>query len=407
MTEPSAPDEPDREAQTGGTADLSRSDGGAAAGDTAEPPEPHQAATAEPDQAATAEPPEHDQAAAVTEPVSREPGQGMTAVEPAPPAPRKKARGLRWTGAVVLIVIAALLMMASVVARYARAELLNTDRYVATVTPLAKNPDIQHAVTTRVSDAIMAKADIPGLTEQLVGGLDVPGAQTVAGLAAPALTNWVDQQVTRIVGNVVSSPQFATVWEQANRSAHTQITKLLTGENGKYTSTQEGDVVIDLGAIVGAVRDALVAKGWTFLSRIPDVSIPYTVAHIDNLPKVQRAVDLLQKLAWVLPVLALVLLALAVWCAPDHRRGAVVALLATAGGMLLFLIAYAALRQVYANRAEAKGLNVDVALDVWNTVLRPMIQLAWAVVIVSLLGAVIAYLFGPGRGARWVRGLIT
>src|SRR5437899_1562941 len=82
-------------------------------------------------------------------------------------------------------------------------------------------------------------------------------------------------------------------------------------------------------ATVAPVRDALVAKGWTFLRKIPDVSIPYTLAHIDNLPKIQRAVSMLEKAAIWLPILAIVLLALAVWCAPDHRRGLLIALVVT------------------------------------------------------------------------------
>jgi hypothetical protein len=49
-------------------------------------------------------------------------------------------RILRWSGAGLLVLLSALLIVASVAARSARSEVLNTDRYVATVAPLADDP---------------------------------------------------------------------------------------------------------------------------------------------------------------------------------------------------------------------------------------------------------------------------
>ncbi|NUR72141.1 MAG: hypothetical protein HOU81_15100 [Hamadaea sp.] len=312
-------------------------------------------------------------------------------------------RTLRWTGAVVLLVISSLLVVASVTARFARSELLNTDRYVETVAPLASDPGVQQAITTRVTDAVMASADLPALIQQLAEATGIKAAPQAATLAAPAITNWIQGQVKRIVGDLVSSPQFATLWTEVNRSAHTQIDKLLTGEDGTVVSTQDTDIVINLGPVVAAARDNLVARGWGFLSKVPDVSIPYTVATIDDLPQIQRYVKLLDKAGTWLPILALVLLGLGVWCAPNHRRALLVGLVISAVLLLITLAAYAIFRNRYADKLTAKGFNADVALTVWDQLLRYFVIALATTTVAAALAAIWVYLAGPGRGARLFR----
>ena len=52
----------------------------------------------------------------------------------------RAGRSGRWAGAVTLLLVAVLLGIASIVAVFARNQLLDTDRYVATVAPLARDP---------------------------------------------------------------------------------------------------------------------------------------------------------------------------------------------------------------------------------------------------------------------------
>ena len=78
--------------------------------------------------------------------------------DPAPPK-AKKTRG-RTIASWVLLVLACLLAILSVVVVYARNELLNTDTFVATVGPLAKDPNVQHTVATKVSESLVAKTDV-------------------------------------------------------------------------------------------------------------------------------------------------------------------------------------------------------------------------------------------------------
>lgn len=303
----------------------------------------------------------------------------------------------------ILVLLSALLMVASVAARFARSEVLNTDRYVETVAPLASDPGIQAAVTTRVSDVVIEKADIPARVNQLATSLDIKGAQAAAALAGPALTNWLEGQVTKVVGKVVSSPEFETLWININRSAHAQMDQILTGEDSGAVSTTGNTIVIDLGVIANAVRDRLVQQGWSFLARIPDLHIPYTVATIDNLTQVQRYVSFLNKAARWLPILALGLLGLAVWCAPNSRRGLLIGLIVTIVVLLLTLVIYYRVRDVYATRAGQRGLNVTNSLTVWDTVLTFFVRALITVTVTAFLAALWTFLAGPGRIATGFR----
>lgn len=315
----------------------------------------------------------------------------------------ERMRIVRWTGAAILIVLSALLVVASVAARFARSEVLDTDRYVATVAPLATDPGIQAAVTTRVTAAVMEKADLPALIQQLAASIDIKGAQAAATLAGPALSNWVQGQVSSVVGDLVTSPEFETLWINANRTAHTQLNRILTGEDSGAVATTGNDIVVDLGVIANTVRDRLVQRGWSFLGRIPNLTIPYTVATIDNLTEVQRYVSLLNKAARWLPILALGLLGLAVWCAPNRRRALLIGLVVTVVALLLTLLLYNRVRGVYADRVSQRGLNVTNALTIWDTVLAYFIKALITVAVTAFLAALWTFLSGPGRVATGFR----
>src|SRR4051812_11882415 len=68
----------------------------------------------------------------------------------------KPARSDWWRPVVatVLIVLLAVLAPLAVVARWAHNEVSDTDRYVASIAPLADNPDIQAAVTDKITTEI-------------------------------------------------------------------------------------------------------------------------------------------------------------------------------------------------------------------------------------------------------------
>ncbi|GAA2362909.1 hypothetical protein Cme02nite_41350 [Catellatospora methionotrophica] len=326
--------------------------------------------------------------------------------EPSPPAVRRTGGGvrtLRWVGAFVLALLAAVLVLASVTARFARSELLDTDSYVETVAPLATDPQVQTAVTDRVTQEIMARLPLEKLAGDLAGAVNLPRVQSIIDLVLPAITSWLQTQIHKVVYELVTSPRFPVVWNQVNRAAHQNIEGLLTGQGTDLVHSSGTDIVVDLGPVLAAARQELVDRGFGLAARIPDMSIPYTVAQVDQLPEIQRYVRLLDVSANWLPPLALVLLGLAVWTAPNRRRGLILGLSLSALMLVVGLIANQMARDRVAERATLRGLDRSVTLDVYDTVLRFLVTALVAVLVAALLAVLWALLAGPSRPAVLLR----
>ena len=105
---------------------------------------------------------------------------------------------------VILAVLASVLAMASVIAVWSRNQLLDTDSYVATVAPLAKDPVIQADVAERLAVVIIDFADV----ENRVGALLPEQLNVVAENATTAFNEFVREQTV----NIVESEAFYAVW---------------------------------------------------------------------------------------------------------------------------------------------------------------------------------------------------
>ncbi|MGW1242011.1 hypothetical protein ACWD4D_21925, partial [Streptomyces bobili] len=120
----------------------------------------------------------------------------------------------RSAGSVLLILLAALLSVLSVIAVWANSIVRDTDRYVATVGPLASDPDVRKAVTDRVTNVVLGQIDVDALVGQLQDAVSEKGvppkaAQLVGNLDAP-ITSGLEQLVAGTVERVVSSSAFET-----------------------------------------------------------------------------------------------------------------------------------------------------------------------------------------------------
>jgi hypothetical protein len=303
----------------------------------------------------------------------------------------------------VLLLVAALLTTISVVARYARNEIINTDKYVATVTPLASDPDVQTAVANRISTAVIAKIDIPKLINDLAAATGRPRADEIASAIAGPVTGYVESFVDKTVLKFVQSPKFETLWVNANTKAHTQLSAVLTGEGTDVVKTQGDQIIVEVGPIVDQVKQDLVNSGFSVASKIPSVSVQVPVLTVQNLPRIQSYVNLLDNLATWLPLMALIVLALGIWLAPLHRRAALIGVIMIAVLMIVMLVLLNALRNTYTNQAANKGLNLPAALTIYDTLLRFLVNAIEALLLVSIVAAVWLWLAGPGLVGRFLR----
>jgi hypothetical protein len=301
--------------------------------------------------------------------------------------------------AVLLIVLGCALVPLAGVAVWARNQVTNTDRYVATVAPLASDPAIQNAIADQITAQIFTYLDVQGLTTQAVNalatrsGLPPEAADRLEGLAVP-IANGVQGFTRTQVGKVVQSQAFADAWVQANRLAHQALVNALTGE-GEGAITVEGDTVsVNLAPFIQTVKQQLVAAGFTLAERIPQINATFTLFQSQQITRAQRVFDLLNTLGNWLPLIALILLAIGVYVAKDHRRALVGAGLGVAAGMLLLALGLAIFRSIYLDAIPAQVLPHDAAAVLYDTIVRFLRAGLRTILVLGLVVAAGAFLTG-------------
>ncbi|HEY3506500.1 MAG TPA: hypothetical protein VGN37_27400 [Actinocatenispora sp.] len=315
----------------------------------------------------------------------------------------RAARAGRWTGAIVLLVVATLLGVTSVLAVFARNQLLNTDRYVATVSPLARDPVVQTAIANRLTSEITTRANLDKVGRDAAQWLQQQGAPpAVNSLVGPAV-NGVESFISRQVTAIVHSDTFASAWDAANRAAHDNLQTVLTGKGGTVLKSQGTTVSVDLGALLLVVKDRLVDRGFNLASKIPKINVQFVLFSSKDLPKLRNYVTLLNTVANWLPWIALVLLALAVLVAPAHRRGLLLAGAFLAVGALLVLAAIAIGRAYYLNNLPSSIRSPDAVAHVFDIVLDRVLTAYRVMAGIGVLIAVVCWFAGPARPAVWTR----
>ncbi|MGW2404774.1 hypothetical protein ACWCXK_09615 [Streptomyces sp. NPDC001739] len=316
-------------------------------------------------------------------------------------------RKLRTACAAVLLVLAFLLAPLGAVAAWAQSQVSDAHRYVQTVAPLAREPAIQDAVTTRLTNDVVKELDVKRVTDALAKSLAQRNAPPVVvnqtrRLGGP-LENAVTDVVHRVVYKVVTSDEFAKVWDAANLRAHAAVVKVLTGEGTSAIQARGDTVVLNIGTVVDKVQQRLVDRGFEKAKYIPDVDRQIVLLKTDKLQQAQNAMMVLDIVGVWLPVTVLVLVVLAVWTAPAHRATLLTAGVGLAVMMLLLLVGLAFARRQYLDSVPPSTQTQQAAAAIFDTLVRFLRNSTWTVFVVAVITAIAAYLYGPGRPARAVR----
>ncbi len=117
--------------------------------------------------------------------------------------------------------VAALLAPLSVAATWASGQISDTDRYLATVAPLASDPDVQEAIATRMEQVIFSYLDLDAALDEVVTALEGRGlpdraAATLTALSGPLATG-IQSFVRERIDALVQSDAFEQAWVDANR----------------------------------------------------------------------------------------------------------------------------------------------------------------------------------------------
>jgi hypothetical protein len=343
--------------------------------------------------------------------------------------PRHRRRTRRIFAAILLI-LSVVAFAAAVPGLWARRTLLDTDRYVSLVAPMAREPAVQDYLARTVTSAVF---DALAVEERLSEALDerFPRLTFLAGPITTGVRGFIQGRVE----GVVSNEAFAAFWEGANRFVHERLVAALQGEEEGSLVT-DGKVALNLLPIVNEVLRQISNVASELIGRdlsLPPVTTEEVQAEVvprleaalgvdlpddfgtiviydgEELAVAQRAVSVFER-AVVLFVLAFVVFTIAaLWLSPAKRR--TLAQLLTA--LFVVLVVQRRVAIVAADRVidQVREENREAARAVVDPVLGSLLSFtAWLLLIASV-ALIIVLVTGPYPWAvrlrTWVRGLGT
>ena len=313
--------------------------------------------------------------------------------------------GSWWRGPVVVVclVLSAVLAPLALVATWAHDEVSDTDRYVETVAPLAKDPAVQSAVSDRITEELLSRLDVRAVTDEAVDALAAQGLNgrvttSLKSLGTP-LANAIESFVGTQVQRVIESDAFTDAWVEVNREAHGQMVAVLTGETGGAVEVEGAAVKLNLAALIEGVKQRLIDAGFALAERIPEVQATFTLFESADLAKAQTLFRVLDGLARALPIAALILFVAAVLVSRRRRRTLVAGSLVIAGSMLLLGLALNAFRVVYLDAIPTDQLPADAAGVIYDQLVHFIRLNLRAVLVLFLAIAAVAWVSGPDTGS--------
>jgi hypothetical protein len=338
---------------------------------------------------------------------------------PAPPpaaplAPRERSRRGIVAG---LCVLASILGFVSCFAVWANRQALSVDNWTNVSAEVLENHQVEEALSAYLVNQLFTSVNVAGELKTVLP----KQAQGLAGPAAAGLRALADRAVPRLL----ESSQIHEAWRKANRVAMEQLLAILKG-GGKVVSTNNGEVTLNLHTLVIALASQLglqsqveavqeKVKGTAGAAgraaaeeklgvKLPPESGRIVIMRAKQLKTAQNIAEGIKGLAVVLPLLTVLLFALAVWLADGWRR---VALRRVGwcffGVGFALLLAHRVAGDQIVNSLVVNPSNRPAALAVWSIGTSLLRNIAIAVVVYGLLLIAAAWLSGRTRAAVFLR----
>ena len=331
---------------------------------------------------------------------------------------QKRRRRVSWRTPVsaLLIVIGCVLAPLSVVGVWTANQVSDTNRYIANIEPLIRDPAIQNALTDKITVAITSRLDVAARTNQaadLLTSKGLPRVGTLLKTFSGSLASAVNGYVHNTVHKIVTSDKFATAWVEVNRVAHQTLVQALSGSGGAIT-VSNGQVTLDLAPFIAIVKQNLVQRGFTLVNSLPPVHPTIALFSSKTLVQAQTLYRVLNDLKIILPIVALLLIAAGVYIAREHRRALIGAGLGFAASMLVLGAALLIARGIYLNSVPNSVFPSDAAAAAFDTLVRFIKIALRALLVLGLVVAIAAFFTGPSvtavrtragfvKGFDWIR----
>ena len=378
-----------------------------------------------------AEPPASDAPAATT------PAPVTPAGAPAAPR-RSRAQSI---GSWILTVLAGIAVAASVVGYWAHETLLDTDKFMAAVTPAVESDAVKQVVADRLADQVLEALDLDTrvaealesagdrMSQAIANALDLSPDQAARlqrlggglELLAGPIAGGLETRIREAIDTFVTSREGDGLLVALVTKLHERTVLLLRDELDQLPSidVESGEVKLNLvpmaaEAIRRVVNAGIVAIGGERqipefdsgedaeqsidrLAGIVGRDLPPDFGQValmseDQLRNAQGLVQTFDRVVWVLIGLAILLSVLAILLAPSWTAGLLRVGAAVAVAVLLGWFAVRMITDAVAQAARTPEGQKAVA-DVTSSVVQSLQPLATVLIVVGLLVALAAFVF--------------
>jgi hypothetical protein len=300
-----------------------------------------------------------------------------------------------------MVVLSALLVPISVLTVWAIRTITNTDQFVATMAPLAREQVVTDHIAIKATDILFEKVDVQGHLNTALP----PKASFAAAPIASQVHGFVQDQFKTLL----RSSWFQQAWDKANRRLHSSLVTFLEG-NQLPAGQKAQEIAIKLNPVLEKGIAQLHKQGITVFDPLQAklknaTNLSVTVAAKPQVKSVRGVFHLAKTLGWVVPLVALVLIVGAVTVAVDRRKTLLrlAVGVSTATLVVLGLVAYE--RNFFITHA-ANRASPEVTGAVYDTLSHFLHDTLRLTLLVSVVVAVLMWLIGPARWARSLRSVV-
>ncbi len=320
------------------------------------------------------------------------------AAEPDPTEPAAHAHpGRRRWGTRALVALAAILLVIGALGVWVNRVVLDTPTFTDTSGKALQDPVVQQAVSTYLVDQVYANVDVAAQLQAVLPD----AAKPLAVPAAAGLRDFADRAALR----ALSSPQVQDLWTVASRQASRALVATVEGREGAI-GTANGQVTLNLQPLADQVANRT-GIGGRLANAIPPGTGNVVLLKSDQLKTAQSVANVLRVIGDVTIVVVVILLAIAVWIAPDRRW----AVRTSAFGLLAAALALIFVRRVLGDQIISSLVASDsirpAAHQIWWIATEQLRLITTTVLFVGLVGLLGAILAGAGRRATAIRGAMA
>lgn len=224
----------------------------------------------------------------------------MTDTDAPQASPTRPGRG-RSLAAALIFALAVVLTPVAIIGHWGHQTVTDSERYIATVGPLAYSEEVQDSLSVFLTDKIQEQINPGQLVTDIFG--DLLEERPSLRLIVPVIAGAIDSLISEVVDRLVRSEQFEQLWNFANVKAQEALMRILDGEGGGAISMYGDEVVLDTGVLIDQIKQGLVDRG---LGIAANIEIPQAETRIVLLEAPQVA-QLRTIYSLASPILALIL----------------------------------------------------------------------------------------------------